>query len=114
MVGIIVSRFIIIIIIFQSRCARFYGYFLTISSLQTKTDAFANNADPDETAHNEPSHQDLHCLPFCYFYVPRPHPPKVVVGEHIVFGTDPIGVRAGVKLVRSVTWIPFEIFDDTW
>ena len=21
--------------------------------------------DPDETAHNEPSHQDLHCLPFC-------------------------------------------------
>ena len=30
------------------------------------TDTFANSADPDETAHNEPSHQDLHCLPFCY------------------------------------------------
>ena len=27
---------------------------------------FANNVDPDETAHNEPSHQDLHCLPFCF------------------------------------------------
>ena len=22
----------------------------------------ADNADPDETAHNEPSHLDLHCL----------------------------------------------------
>ena len=22
----------------------------------------ANSLDPDETAHNEPSHQDLHCL----------------------------------------------------
>ena len=22
----------------------------------------ANSEDPDETAHNEPSHQDLHCL----------------------------------------------------
>ena len=26
---------------------------------------FANRIEPDETAHNEPSHQDLHCLPFC-------------------------------------------------
>ena len=23
-----------------------------------------NSVDPDEMAHNEPSHQDLHCLPF--------------------------------------------------
>ena len=22
------------------------------------------SVDPDETAHHEPSHQDLHCLPF--------------------------------------------------
>ena len=36
---------------------------LTLSSLQTSTDTFANSADPDETAHKEPSHQDLHCLP---------------------------------------------------
>ena len=35
----------------------------TLSALQTKTDNFANSVDPDETAHNEPSHQDLHCLP---------------------------------------------------
>ena len=26
---------------------------------------FANSADPDEVAHNEPSHLDLHCLLFC-------------------------------------------------
>ena len=47
---------------------------LTLSTLQTKTDAFANSVDPDETACNEPSHQDLHCLPFCFlvFYL-HPH-----------------------------------------
>ena len=28
----------------------------------TKAD-FANTVDPDETAHNEPSHQDPQCLP---------------------------------------------------
>ena len=38
---------------------------LTLSALQTKIDSFANSVDPDETAHNEPSHLDLHCLPFC-------------------------------------------------
>ena len=26
--------------------------------------AFANRIDPDETAHNEPSHRDLRCLTF--------------------------------------------------
>ena len=30
----------------------------------TNTDAFANRIDPDATAPKEPSHQDLHCLPF--------------------------------------------------
>ena len=36
---------------------------LTLSACQTKTDTCANSIDPDETARNEPSHQDLHCLP---------------------------------------------------
>ena len=27
---------------------------------------FANSADPDEAAHNEPPHLDLHCLPILY------------------------------------------------
>ena len=31
--------------------------------------AFANSIDPDEMAHNEPSHQDLHCLPFCFDFM---------------------------------------------
>ena len=37
-----------------------------ISSTQdTNTDVCANSVDPDETARNEPSHQELHCFPFC-------------------------------------------------
>ena len=46
---------------------------LTLSFLQTKTDTFANSADPDETAHTELYHLDLHCLPFCFFIFDR-HP----------------------------------------
>ena len=42
---------------------------LALPSLQTHTDTFANSLDPDETACNKPSHQDLHCLPFCYFRI---------------------------------------------
>ena len=29
---------------------------------------FANSIDPDETAHNEPSHLDLRCLTFSLSY----------------------------------------------
>ena len=29
---------------------------------------FANSVDPDETVRYEPSHQDLHCLPFCFCF----------------------------------------------
>ena len=35
-----------------------------LSALQTKTNTFANSIDQDETARNEPFHQDLNCLPF--------------------------------------------------
>ena len=38
--------------------------YITLSARQTKTNLYANSADPDETSRNEPSHQDLHCLPF--------------------------------------------------
>ena len=38
---------------------------LTLSVLQTKA-FFANSVDPDETAQDEPSHQDLHRLPFSF------------------------------------------------
>ena len=40
---------------------------LTLSAQQTKTDTCANSVDPDETARNGPSHQDLHYLPFGFF-----------------------------------------------
>ena len=33
---------------------------LILSTLQTNADAYANSVDPDETARNEPFHQDLH------------------------------------------------------
>ena len=29
------------------------------------TDTYANSVDPDDMAHNEPSHLDIHCLPSC-------------------------------------------------
>ena len=38
---------------------------LTFSALKTKINTFANCVDRDETAHNEPSHLDLHYLQFC-------------------------------------------------
>ena len=34
----------------------------TLSPIQTNTDA--NSAAPDEKAHDEPTHQDLHYIPF--------------------------------------------------
>ena len=39
-----------------------------LSSLQTSSDTFANSADPDETARDEPSYQDIHDLPFCLIF----------------------------------------------
>ena len=42
---------------------------VTLSSLQTETDNCANSVEPDETARDELSHQDLHCLPFCFITI---------------------------------------------
>ena len=36
---------------------------LTLKAPNTTIAEFVNTADPDETAHNEPSHRDLQCLP---------------------------------------------------
>ena len=36
---------------------------LTLKTPKMKRMKFANSADPDEVAHNEPPHLDLHCLP---------------------------------------------------
>ena len=41
-----------------------WSIILTLLVMQTKTYTFANSTDLLETARNEPSHQDLHYLPF--------------------------------------------------
>ena len=38
-----------------------------------KKDNFANSVDPDETARNEPSHLDLHCLSLCSWFMVYTH-----------------------------------------
>ena len=38
----------------------------------TVTDTYANSVDPDEMAHNEPSHQDPHCLQFYFDFGLKP------------------------------------------
>ena len=43
--------------------------YLTVPSLQTNTDTFANSVDPDEMARNKWSHQDLHGPPFCSWFL---------------------------------------------
>ena len=40
-----------------------YLWMLTCKVPNTTIAKFANTVDPDETAHNEPSHQDLQYLP---------------------------------------------------
>ena len=45
---------------------KIYQFSLTVSARQIKTDVWGNSVDPDETARHEPSHQDLHCLQFCF------------------------------------------------
>ena len=45
------------------------SYLVTLSALQTNTDIFSNSVYPDEMAHREPSHLDVHCLPFCFCFV---------------------------------------------
>ena len=38
---------------------------LTLLAQETQLATFANSVDTDETACNEPSHQDQNCLPLC-------------------------------------------------
>ena len=40
---------------------------LLLSARKPK-DTCGNSVDLDETARNEPSHQDLHCLPYCFCF----------------------------------------------
>ena len=42
-----------------------YRYFHPCRPRQENTGTFVNGVCPDETAHNKPSHQDLHCFQSC-------------------------------------------------
>ena len=51
----------------HKNCGRFsLNSLILFSSLvvQTEKDIYAKSVDPDETARHQPSHLDLHCLPF--------------------------------------------------
>ena len=41
----------------------YHQFFLIPKAPNTTIADFANTVDPDETAHNEPSHLNLQCLP---------------------------------------------------
>ena len=45
------------------QCGKNSTYGLTLYVPETKIAEFANSVDLDEVAHNEPPHQELHCLP---------------------------------------------------
>ena len=49
----------------KCRLLQFLFGALRVKGPKWKLDEFANSVDPDEVAHNEPPHQDLHCLPSC-------------------------------------------------
>ena len=62
------NNIIIITLHIQTVCAIFFFFFGGVGGggggRQTLiTDTFANSTDPDEMAHHELSHQNLHCLP---------------------------------------------------
>ena len=60
--------------------------FLVISntlSAREKTAEFANSIDPDEVAHNEPPHLDLHCLN-CQLYSLDKNILKICRGNFVV------------------------------
>ena len=40
----------------------------TLLTLQTSAETFEDSADPDETARNKPSHQDLHSVLFWFWF----------------------------------------------
>ena len=53
----------------KAKCIIDESLFQILPALQTKPDTFTNIVDPDETARNEPSNQDLHCSPFWFWFL---------------------------------------------
>ena len=53
---------------YQVRC---HGIFVSVLKYVYYFIKFANSVDPDDVAHYEPPHQDLHCLQILSFLVSR-------------------------------------------
>ena len=45
----------------------YWDHYLDVNPFNLTT--FTHSADPEETAHNEQSHQDLHCLTFWFWFL---------------------------------------------
>ena len=54
-----ISSLLFLLVKVASKCT-----FIDPFSSADQNNSFANSVGPNETAHDEPSHQDLHCLPY--------------------------------------------------
>ena len=57
-------------LVILKKVSRISNYFNPFCPADQKR-CMSNSVDPDETACNKPSHQDLHCLPFVQSYLLR-------------------------------------------
>ena len=64
---------------------------------------FANSVDPDETAHNEPSHQDIRCLTFRLSALPKNFLPIDSLLKKIVWNLAPKELRGTDTLSEFAT-----------
>ena len=85
-----------------------------------KFGTLANSVDPDEMAHDEPSHLDLHCLPFysvCAYFV-NPHKSlgthnRIIIVKVPNTDTDsPFNFRATFSLKKTLHVYGFS--NDVW
>ena len=61
---------------------------LTLSFLQTNKVIYAKSVDLDQTALNELSHLDLHCLPFCFHLRQKPSVSAMVMSKMEEFNSE--------------------------
>ena len=78
--------------ILQGKVRKYQAFILYLLFQTGRPDSFVNSVDQDERAHNEPSPQDLHCLPFCFgffadtpvFSSPVPKATGALIGKAMV------------------------------
>ena len=79
-------------------------FVLTRSARQTKSDNFAKNVDPDETARNELFYQDLHCLAvfvnFCLFRLN----PLFAISRHVHYRRTRMKESLQKQRMKGLVW----------